>query len=273
MDPVAFETAIWQHGNRLLWEKSAPCPCRNSNENDHPLVTCPTCDGDGWEYWGPQVIRGVCAALDFDQDTQVAYGIWSKGTIRCTQRSEHRPGFRDRFTNLDGVARFDEWRTRKADTGSLERLRYFIGVRFFDVHESELPRLSDAMNPEVIAAALEEAQERAEAAAHSLTAERVARLRVMDPDTREPGSVLEEGIDFDVVDGQIDWAKGDLRGTAPAVGNFFGVSYNYHPRYLVTSFDHVSRDQWIIQKRPGAVLARMPVEWRGKLDSVRGDDG
>ena len=58
-----------------------PVPAGSIDENafgaEHRQSVC---DGAGWEYHGAQVVRALIGALDLDRDTQMAYGMMSRGT-------------------------------------------------------------------------------------------------------------------------------------------------------------------------------------------------
>jgi len=268
-DPDGFERAIDQIGMRLLWEKGSLCPCKNNDYTAQPLADCPVCGGDGWEYWGAQVVPGILDALDLDKDTQIAYGVWSMGTARVTMHATHRPSIRDRLTNLDGLIRFTERRTRAA--GVSESLRYPIGLLDETLH---LPRgevAPEGSSPQARATALE--FETAAAREHSAEATQrsVLRCRVLTGDGT-PGAPLTSGTDFEVVDGRLDWSRGVALGTAPSAGGDYAIDYLTHPRYLVHRFNHAMRDQWIKHKHPAAVLSRLPVETQAKLDFLPGAD-
>lgn len=279
-DPEAFDAALFQHGNRFLWEKASPCPCRGGAGTERGNPACPVCYGDGWDYWGGQAVRCLAKALDLSAETQVAYGIWSAGMASVTLRGEHSVTFRDRLTNLDALIRFGEWRYRQAAEGETERLRYYVGAKTVQIHDTVTTPIfppgdaTDAVGQRAFDA--ETAARLQPIVTGDLS---VLRLRLMDPATRTPGEVLYQGVDFEVVDGRIDWAAGDASGRAPAVpvgsaqGGMFAIDYYYHPRYLVVGFNHVARDQWIAKKRPEPQLFRLPIDVLAKLDYLRGPDG
>lgn len=270
-----FDAAVAQHGNRLLWERSAICPCQNHEQGLSPKVDCPVCDGLGWEFWGDQVVYGIAVGLDFHADTQVAYGMWASGLARITVRAEHAPSLRDRYTNLDTLIRFSERRERRAEENEFERLRYYIGIRTYKLHGDMdvVPEVFRGLSPLERAAELGNAEVRARFVASQIIGEEVTRLRVMNDD-RTPGRVLIQGRDFEVVNGLIDWSLGDVAGTAPVLGQAFVATYNFHPRYTITSFEHVARAQTIVfnSGRPEGVLTQLPVEVQAKLDFLREDD-
>lgn len=284
-----FTQAIRDHGLPLLWEKASNCPCVNSEQSQQPLVNCPVCYGTGWEYWGGQVVRGIIDGLDMDQQTQIAFGTWSHGSARITVESAHRPNFRDRYVSLTSVLPFTEKRWRKARGTELERLRYEIATRtdlnLWPDEPKPLPTndypstyVDSAGQPVSTYVATAEAARKAQAVAETAPVERAApiavtRLRTMDPVTRVPNPyVLVQGIDFEVVNGRIDWALGEARGTAPVLDQLFTVTYNYNPVYQVITFSHAARDQMLPSLTCGdpsaEILTRFPVEVLVKLEAL-----
>lgn len=273
-DRGAFQEAIENHGVNALWERAAACPCKNNDQTGQPKHDCPVCLGAGWEYHGAQVVRILIGALDLDRDTQMAYGMASRGTAMITVPSVELPDFRDRFTNLDTILRYTERRERRRPPGELEPLRYYIGHRD-DLDLYPVKELLGYMPPpddtSYVAQALR--AQAVQAASESGAAERqrldVFRLRVMDAATNTPGRVLEQGTDFEVRDGKIDFALIDTRDPdAVPVGATFGISYLYHPRYLVTRFDHAARDQHGNADTCGGdeTFYRLPVQVHAMLD-------
>lgn len=218
-DPTDFENAIERMGYAVTWEHASRCPCRNNPETSQPSIVCPVCDGDGWEHHSPQPIKAIVDALDTNMDALIAFGTWTFGTARFTVRHEHRPGDRDRYTLTESVLQFSEIRKRSAAVR--ERLRYPIATIRQDLMvENSAGEL--VKRPQVPL--------------------NVLRLRLMDPATRLPGPVIHRGEDFDVIDGRLDFSRGDLRGTAPGVGALFAVTYYHHPRYVVETIPHAIRD-------------------------------
>ena len=97
----------------------------------------------------------------------------------------------------------------------------------------------------------------------------VFRLRLMGATTWTPGRVLEQGRDFEVREGKIDFTLIDTREPdAVPVGATFAVSYLYNPRYLVTRFDHAARDQYGNPDTCGGgeTFNRLPVQVHAMLD-------
>jgi len=265
--PGYFEAVLNQHGRPTLWEKSSVCPCRNNGETSQPNAMCPVCGGLGTEWYDGQVINVIYDNLESNRDTMVAFGTWSFGTARLTMRSEYRPGPRDRYTLLSSVMIFSEKRVRRAVR---ERPRYPIATIQTDLMVTK-------PDGELVKRNVRQS---------------VMRLRKMTAGGL-PGDVLSVGLDCAIVEdqkvqvtdrtvlaamglpaegaevsvgGSIDWALGDQRGTAPKVGEQYALTYLYHPRYEVVTFNHAIRDDKSKQKAPDMRIERLPLEIMCKLD-------
>lgn len=267
--PGYFEAVLNQHGRPTLWEKSSACPCRNNLETGQPNAMCPVCGGLGTEWYDGQVINVIYDNLESNRDTLIAFGTWTFGTARLTMRSEYRPDPRARYTLLSSVMVFTERRIRRAVR---ERPRYPIATITTDLMVTR-PDGEVVKRPAV--------------------RQNVMRLRLMDQTTMLPGPVLAPGRDFEVVEdqrvrvadrtvlatmglpgdtdevavgGSLDWTLGDQRGTAPKVGQLYAITYLYHPRYEVVTFNHAIRDDKSKQKSPDLRIERLPLEIMCKLD-------
>lgn len=267
--PGYFEAVLNQHGRPTLWEKSSACPCRNNAQTSQPNAMCPVCNGLGTEWYDGQAINVIYDNLESNRDTMIAFGTWTFGTARLTMRSEYRPGPRDRYTLLSSVMLFTERRVRRAVR---ERPRYPIATIKTDLMVTR-PDGEVVKRPDV--------------------RQNVMRLRLMDRATMLPGSLLVPEQDFQVVEdlfvrvvdqsvltamgmpagsdqvavgGSIDWTLGDQRGTAPKVGDLYALTYLYHPRYEVVTYNHAIRDDKSKQKSPDLRIERLPLEIMCKLD-------
>lgn len=265
--PGYFESALNQHGRPTLWEKSSVCPCSNNAETNQPAILCPVCGGLGVEWYDGQVINVLYDNLESNRDTLIAFGTWTFGTARLTMRSEYRPDPRARYTLLSSVMVFSEKRVRRAVR---ERPRYPIA----SIQTALMVQRPDG----------EEVRRNIR--------QSVMRLRAMGSDGL-PGAVLSHGLDYQVVEdqkvpitdgsalaamglptdatevvvgGSLDWSLGDARGTAPAVGQQYAITYLYHPRYEVVTFNHAIRDDKSKQKAPDMRIERLPLEIMCKLD-------
>jgi len=297
--PDEFSQAIRIHGVDLWWEKSTLCACSNNAQTGQAQTGCPVCYGIGYEYWGGQELRGIVDAMDLHRDTQTAFGQWAWGMATITMESAYLPNFRDRITNLTAVLRYSEKRTRRAAPGVLERLQYQIAERRDLTLYPDDPKPAPANPfPSTYVDNLDQpvstyvAQARNQQVAETIARDSVPEVRVplsvlrmrkMDPLTRSPVDyILQQGVDFEVQAGRINWALGDALGTAPALGDLFAVEYLYHPRYIVEAFNHAARDQYLLPVCEPAVcvpnlggipknevLTRLPIEVIAKLDVLR----
>lgn len=122
--PGLFDTAIKQHGYRMLWEQGMFCSCYNM-QSGQPDYTCSTCKGKGYIYFNPTEIRGVTTSINGRKE-QGKIGLDDMGTAYLTPPSDYNIGFRDRFTFLDFTTKFSEVIIRdEHGTGELtDKLRY-----------------------------------------------------------------------------------------------------------------------------------------------------
>lgn len=261
--PGEFEVVIAQQGYRVLWEQASRCPCLQNAQTGQAALDCPTCRSSGWEYHTPLEIRAILDRLDNRIDVLGALGEWAFGSATITVRGEHRPGYWDRYTLLDSVLTTSEVTVRRAAAGGRERLTYPIAtVRMDLLVANEAGDLVRRFNYPV----------------------NVERLRCMDPATGHPGAVLRRDVDFFVTEaGDIDWAPGDVRRTAPAEGGAFAVTYMRHPRYRVVESPFAIREghartkdapdggssalRWVML--PVTVLAKLDYD-SGEVASRRG---
>ena len=81
------------------------------------------------------------------------------------------------------------------------------------------------------------------------------------------GPALVKGVDYTVTDdGGIDWSKGDVLGTSPAVGTLFSVAYKTWPIFRVMGLPHASRNATIRAKGTGPRHEHLPVQFLARLE-------
>lgn len=226
-------------GQRVLWEAVSRCPCGAPGGQSGSLA-CNVCKGTGWEIGHhKQVIRAAVIGLRREQQPYMPLGPFEPGTVMMTMRAEHAPAIWDRLTLIDAVMRFSELAVRTA--GRYQRLRYFIA-------RQEVKTLQNGQEV--------------------LRVLRVIHLRrgLLE----EAGPVLEEGVDFDVTaDGEIDWARGDAKGSAPGVGEQFSVYYVARPSFRVISYGHGVRDARRRYKSSTDFPIYLPVQVMCRLEHLQ----
>lgn len=215
----------------MRWDQGVPCPCRSQLSVGYTLAqsqsvdtyesnaTCAGCNGTGVLFVDSQEILGVLSQFGEANKFAQAFGRLRPGECHLTLLPEHIPDMDDRFTMLDRTITMSETLRRDGDTS---RLRFPIATKVVE--------LGNEYDPTIL--------EKKEL--------RVLGLWVADTDgTYTPRPSLVEGVDFEVVDGAIDWTLGDALETAPAEGTPFSVRYYANPVYKVTELARVCRDTQI----------------------------
>ncbi len=79
-------------------------------------------------------------------------------------------------------------------------------------------------------------------------------------------TILQETIDFDVDgNGDIDWAKGIVLGTAPEAGRRVAFTYSAHPCFEAMEDSYSARDTRVYTKNPDPRWVPMVVHTTCKL--------
>lgn len=240
-----FDLVIETKGYRLAWTRAAQCPCVPVNDQtEQPDPNCPSCDGKGWFYFGPQdyavseelvgqldavqravvdkdgaaVVRGVMTGLSTQPNAYDQLGQWTWGTSQVTVRAPNRLGYYDRLVMLDSEAVFAE-KILAGDPTTPLALRYpATGV--------------------------------------NLLASLARRYTV---------------ADFEVVGGEVRW----LLGRAPATGTQLTAHYLMHPTWLVIEHPHSMRTTALKRKILEPVTPRgdptfLPVQALVRLEFLVG---
>lgn len=234
-DPVEFRRQLWAYGWRFIWRQAELCPCKESEDHDGGRMGCPVCDGRGIAWHSPQEIRALVTKAQqvIDPFNPTSRIEWATGSVNLSLVPEQLPGRNDRFEALDSVFLAREIAVR--DSSGPTSLRMPVARR--------------AMVLATGAATVGVLHARAEAA-----------------DGTAATAVLVEGTDLDVTDdGDIDWTKGDLRGTAPAVGRRFFAAYYAHPVFEAVDDAYSARDTRSEKKAPAAYHVPMVVQTAAKL--------
>lgn len=207
-DMPDFRRLIWSKGWRLTWEQTELCPCMESAESDAGSRSCLVCDGSGFTWHSPTEVRGIVTGASLNDDLFNRIGPLVSGRLNLTLQPEHLPSRLDRFTALDSTYVFREIAVRGA--GVTSALKMPIVRREMELDDG----------PVTVGVTRCRAQTAGGAAA----------------------TPLVEELDFDVINGLIDWTKGDVRGTAPAVGKRFAATYYAHPVLVVDDVAYAARD-------------------------------
>lgn len=217
--PELYRDLILRRGKEVYWERAGVCPCSSKGAKagsitagvvgGEPDRNCDECGGSGVLWEAARKSKMLVFDASMSPKRFEKFGEWAWAMAKFTALPEHSPGFLDRLTVTGrGRVLLRERRKREAD---VEALRYPISLRQI-VGAAE----SNATEPEV-------------------TVQGTFQVRRAGLDGKVIAGTLYSGLDFDVVDGKVDWAKGITRGTAPVMGAIWSIAYNAFPRYVVTS--------------------------------------
>lgn len=242
---IEFQRAILQHGHYLSWSKAVICPCMSA-ETEQTRVNCATCDGSGFYYIDPIMIRGIMSSLERNERVFEKFGTWVEGSSQITVEPQYRMGYRDRVEMQDTVMTHNEL-FKKGDRR---------GTR------SRLPDGTDSVRYRIVRAV------KLVVSVGSLNVECCAESAIpagVDLDDADAVFPLEEGYHFRVTkDGWIEWLP---RGADLVPdGAWLSVLYEYAPVYIVVSHPHATRMETIETKAPTQQPFALPVQALVKLD-------
>lgn len=248
-DEDSFRRVIAQKGTYLTWSQAAECPCKPKDEPNGldlsdvvdvvdsgvgHLTTCPVCKGSGILYHSAQEVQAIITGAE-DEYINARFGGYREGVINITVLPEHLPSFGDRFVMKQSVMIYRE--TIDVDALDVVPLRFPIASR-------GLRLATGNTTAEVI---------------YSHVADAVSGLAVV-------GGELVQGVDFEVVAGEVSWIN------KPAIGSRASFSYFINPSYVVVSYPNSIRDTKIITGRPTDVFTPLPVRVQAKLEFLEVKD-
>jgi hypothetical protein len=247
-NPVELQKMIWNAGLPAIWQLWAPCPCGSAQA---ATPDCPQCHGTGKYYHSQQeVIVGVTGVTrKWDQFAKL--NPMEPGTANFLIRGEHVPSLGDRITLLNAHIPLVMAAPRRAP-----------------LHVAAAPGVPEVLAIETLRYPViaQQIRIRDEANNQSLHDYGVMYLQGQ-ATTGLPGPLLVEHTDFEVtVNGHIDWAKGDARGTTPAVDDLFSIYYRTRPVYQVQEFPVAFRNTMTQRKTAVPEVEVMPVEFTGRLE-------
>lgn len=230
---------ILQKGMTMLWEQAARCPCEEKHtaggavgSAGHFQTNCPACFGRGVIYHSPLEITGIFEDATSNPKRFEVYGEQAPGMAGLTTLPEHTVNFLDRLLLTNNRMTYSETKIRRK---KLERLRWPIVPR--DI------RIGYEYDPAIPVVE---------------TYKTMYVRKADDTGAIVPGELLE-GIDFDITDsGEIDWTRGDARGTAPISGQRYSMQYQGRPSYIVTDIPYSFRDTTVKLKNPAPVFTELP---------------
>lgn len=242
-DPEEFRRLLHGLGAPFTWHQACPCPCLEAVDDESGRIGCPSCKGTGFFYHSAQTVKAIVTRADHAVMPYVTHGDWAEGHVNLTLEAEHLPGLWDRFEAELHVLLMRELIERSG--GASDAMRYPIVPRTLHLTTGDVTR--------------------------GVT---FCRKATVDGD----GELVElvEGIDFAVTAaghpdgaGRMDWAAGDILGTAPPPGRRYGLTYYTRPLFMAIDYAYAHRDTFVVTKVPAPVPTHMLVQVRARLEFVR----
>jgi len=208
-----FIAQIEGKGSRFAWEQRDLCPCRSATSRSD-RVDCPICKGVGIVWTSvSHTVRGVLTRVKDAAKLFQDFGTEGHGWANLSLRWEHLPAWGDRFTLVDGILLRTELHERAAGT---------TDALDFPIKSVNMQQIVNGLTQTVVV--------------------NVRYLRTQTAGGVGEAAQIVRGTDFDVDEaGLVDWTKGDVSGTAPAVGEEYAVSYIYAPRFVVLEHPNALR--------------------------------
>lgn len=237
-----FRDEIFASGVVVNWSRTTRCPCGEvhvlasvspveSAALGEARTDCARCRGRGSYVYRTDLINVQVTGASHTDDVATTAGGFAHGAVRFTLLSEHPIRLYDRLAIVGSkgpaevsvsaanklVVPYVERRVRRA---TIEALRFPAVPTTFG--------LGTPGDPTVLL--------NTTYAVDYCVAATTGGVIVDDE--------LAENVDFAITaDGDIDWALGVARGTAPAVGARYAIRYLCHPSYLVRSLPFAHRAQ------------------------------
>lgn len=242
-----FETAIEQHGYRILWEHASVCACRSNHHAGQPNYSCTVCRGSGYEYHSAQEIKSIVDRMKGDQQVLSPDGSFHKfHSADFTVLAQHRPSFYHRYTLLDSVMEHSE--VVKTQRGQPVILTYPIAQSSLTVSRESV--IGDT--------------------AYVETQFDVLRVRAMSPTTLVPARLLDRSVDYFVEDhetaGRVLVLSDDFYTELGSDDLYISITYYINPRFTVMDFVYSIRDTFVKFKKPTTTYEAMPITVSAMLD-------
>lgn len=105
-----FESAIWNKGFDVVYEKAMPCPCITNGGTGH-LPDCKNCFGSGWFYVNPTATRMLIHSMKKDKRHELFTMLSSEpdiGSVSVTTMDRDRLSYMDKITMHEAKSEMGE---------------------------------------------------------------------------------------------------------------------------------------------------------------------
>ena len=219
---IAFDQLMQNRGIRFIHKRSVPCPNIRSLDDNTHDPNCPFCDNSGILRYGDREIIGVFQSNSLEKLFE-QQGVWEVGTAVVTLPAEYADGTQADFNTFDQLDIVD------------------FEVRLWEIKEFE-PRTGNKQRLRYPIGT---------GGIDFMSSVEAGVLRV-----------YELGVDFNVVDGEIEWVTGQEPGfdAATDIGSVFSVGYFANPVYNVLQHMRELRVTQEMQPDGTKIARRLPQE-------------
>ncbi len=225
---LSFDQLMQNRGIRFIHKRAVPCPNIRSLDDNTHNPNCPFCDNSGILRYGEREIIGVFQSNSL-QKLFEQQGLWEVGTAVITLPAEYEDGTQADFNTFDQLEVTD------------------FEVRLWESKEFE-PRNNNRQQLRYPIG---------EGGIDFMSSVEAGVLKV-----------YEAGVDFNIVDGVIEWVTGKEPAfdTATEIGSVFSVAYFANPVYNVLQHMRELRVTQEMQPDGTKIARRLPQEIMVKRD-------
>lgn len=218
----SFDQLMNNRGIRFLHKRAVPCPNLRSLDDGTHDPNCPFCDNSGILRYGEREIIGVFQSNSL-QKLFEQQGMWEIGAAVVTLPAEYEDGTQADFNTFDQLVVTD-FEVRLWEQKEFEPRANNRQRLRYPIGEGGIDFMSSVESGQLV--------------------------------------VYEAGVDFNIVDGEIEWVSGKEPGydTATEIGSVFTVAYFANPVYNVLQHMRELRVTQEMQPDGTKIARRLPQE-------------
>ena len=219
---VSFDQLMQNRGIRFIHKRAVPCPNIRSLDDNTHDPLCPFCDNSGILRYGDREIVGVFQSNSLEKLFE-QQGLWEVGSAIVTLPAEYADGTQADFNTFDQLV-ITDFQVRLWEEKEFEPRKNNRQQLRYPIEDGGIDFMSSVENDALV--------------------------------------VYEAGVDFNVVDGVIEWIAGREPGfdTATEIGSVFSVAYYALPIYNVLQHMRELRVTQELQPDGSKIARRLPQE-------------
>jgi hypothetical protein len=224
-----FDQLLYNRGVNFIHKRAIPCPNMLSLDSGNHDPNCPHCDGNGFLYYNFNNIVGVFSSNQLEKMYE-AQGVWEIGTAVLTMPTTYPDGTQADFNTYDQLVMPD------------------FEVRFWELKEY-VPTSTGKQKLR-----------------YPITENGIDAMYAVDTDNNLV--LYEEGIHFNIVDGDIEWISGNTPpyDATEERGEVLSISYYANPVYNVVQLLHETRVTQEMDENGNKIARRLPTSLLIKRD-------